>query len=129
MQCYADSRYGNIDMALGVSERGSIRSGLGEWVMQRLTAVYILIYIIVILAVLSFSPVSSHADWLSLSSGLIFRVSTLMFILSILAHAWLGLKSVFLDYVHSWRLRFVLLMLLATLLLGSAVWALLVIGI
>ena len=129
MQLYADSRYGNIDMALGVSERGSIRSGLGEWVMQRLTAVYILIYIIVILAVLSFSPVSSHADWLSLSSGLIFRVSTLMFILSILAHAWLGLKSVFLDYVHSWRLRFVLLMLLATLLLGSAVWALLVIGI
>ena len=128
MQLYADSRYGNIDMALGVSERGSIRSGLGEWVVQRLTAVYILIYIIVVLAVLSFSPVSSHADWLSLSSGLIFRISTLMFILSILAHAWLGLKSVFLDYVHSWRLRFVLLMLLATLLLGSAVWALLVIG-
>lgn len=116
-------------MALGVSERGSIGSGLGEWVVQRLTAVYILIYIIVVLAVLSFSPVSSHADWLSLSSGLIFRISTLMFILSILAHAWLGLKSVFLDYVHSWRLRFVLLMLLATLLLGSAVWALLVIGI
>ena len=129
MQFYADSRYGNIDMALGVSERGSIGSGLGEWVVQRLTAVYILIYIIVVLAVLSFSPVSSHADWLSLSSGLIFRISTLMFILSILAHAWLGLKSVFLDYVHSWRLRFVLLMLLATLLLGSAVWALLVIGI
>ncbi|MCK5359374.1 MAG: succinate dehydrogenase, hydrophobic membrane anchor protein [Gammaproteobacteria bacterium] len=128
MQFHTDSRYGNIDMALGVSERGSSRSGLGEWVVQRLTAVYILIYIIVALVVLSFSPVTNHAGWLSLSSGLIFQISTLMFIFSILAHAWLGLKSVFLDYVHSWRVRFVLLMLLATLLIGSAIWALLVVG-
>jgi succinate dehydrogenase membrane anchor subunit len=116
-------------MALGVSERGSIRSGLGEWVVQRLTAVYILIYIVVALIVFSLSPVSSYADWLSRSSSLIFQITTLMFIFSLLAHAWLGLKSVFLDYVHPWRLRFVLLMLLATLLLGSAVWALLIIGI
>ena len=31
-------------MAVGVSDRGSIRSGLGEWVVQRLTAVYLLVY-------------------------------------------------------------------------------------
>ena len=116
-------------MVLGVSERGSIRSGLGEWVVQRLSAVYILIYIIVALIVFSLSPVSSYTDWSSLSSGLMFQITTLMFILSLLAHAWLGLKSVFLDYVHPWRLRFILLMLLATLLIGSAVWALLVVRI
>ena len=116
-------------MALGISERGSIRSGLGEWVVQRLTAVYILIYIVFTLISLSLSPISSHADWLSLSSSMVFQISTLMFIFSLLAHSWLGLKSVFLDYVHPWRLRFVLLMLLATLLSGSAVWALLVVAI
>ncbi len=116
-------------MALGVSERGSIRSGLGEWVLQRLSAVYILVYIVIALVVFSLSPVSSYAAWLSLSSSLVFQISTLMLIFSLLAHAWLGLKSVFLDYVHPWRLRFVLQMLLATLLFGSAVWALLIVGI
>ena len=116
-------------MALGVSERGSLRSGLGEWVVQRLTAVYILIYIIIALIVFSLSPVSSYAEWLSLSGSLIFQITTLMLIFSLQVHAWLGLKSVFLDYVHPWRFRFVLLMLLATVLMGSAVWALLVIGI
>jgi succinate dehydrogenase / fumarate reductase membrane anchor subunit len=116
-------------MALGVSDRGSLRSGLGEWVLQRLTAVYILIYIVIALIIFSLSPVSSYADWLSLSSSLIFQITALMFIFSLLAHAWLGLKSVFLDYVHPWRLRFILLMLLATALMGSALWTLLVIGI
>jgi succinate dehydrogenase / fumarate reductase membrane anchor subunit len=115
-------------MALGVSERGSLRSGLGEWVVQRLSAVYLLVYIVTAVVVFSLSPVSSHADWLSLSSSLIFQITSLLFIFSLLVHAWLGLKSVLLDYVHPWRLRFLLLTLLATLLIGSAVWALLVVG-
>ena len=116
-------------MAVGVSERGSIRSGLGEWVVQRLTAVYILIYIGIALIRLSLAPVSIHADWVLLSSSLFYQITTLMFIFSLLAHAWLGLKSVFLDYIHPWRLRFLLLMVLAVLLLGLGVWALLVVGI
>lgn len=116
-------------MAVGVSERGSIRSGLGEWVVQRLTAVYILVYIIGATISFSFWPVSSYTDWVQLSSNLFYQISTLLLIFSLLAHAWLGLKSVFLDYIKPWRLRFLLHMVLATLLLGTGVWALLVIGV
>ncbi|HEC27606.1 MAG TPA: succinate dehydrogenase, hydrophobic membrane anchor protein [Gammaproteobacteria bacterium] len=114
-------------MALGMSERGSLHSGLGEWVVQRLTAVYMLFFIILALIRLSVSPVSSQSDWLLLSSGLLFQISLLLFIFSLLAHAWLGLKSVFLDYVHPWRLRFLLLMVVAVSLLAAGVWALLVV--
>lgn len=114
-------------MALGMSERGSLHSGLGEWVVQRLTAVYMLFFIIMALIRLSVSPVSSQSDWLLLSSGLLFQIFLLLFIFSLLAHAWLGLKSVFLDYVHPWRLRFLLLMVVAVLLLAAGVWALLVV--
>ncbi|GMR06041.1 MAG: hypothetical protein BMS9Abin25_0622 [Gammaproteobacteria bacterium] len=114
-------------MAVGMSERGSLHSGLGEWVVQRLTAVYMLLFIVIALIRLSVSPVSSQSDWLLLSSGLLFQISLLLFIFSLLAHAWLGLKSVFLDYVHPWRLRFLLLMVVAVLLLAAGVWALLVV--
>ena len=116
-------------MAVGVSERGSIRSGLGEWAVQRLTAVYLLIYIIVAMIRFTAWPISSYTDWVQLSSNLFYQISTLLFIFSLLAHAWLGLKSVFLDYIKPWRLRFLLHMLLATVLLGTGVWALLVIGV
>ena len=116
-------------MAIGVSERGSIRSGLGEWVVQRLTAVYMLIYIAMALVRQSAWPISDHTDWVLLSTGLLYKITTLLFIFSLLAHAWLGLKSVFLDYIHPWRLRFLLLTALSLILLGIGVWALLVIGV
>ena len=115
-------------MAVGTSERGSIRSGLAEWVMQRLTAVYILIFILIALVRFTVWPVADHEDWLLLSSSLIYQIATLLFIFSLLAHAWLGLKSVFLDYVHSWRLRFFILIVVAGLLLVCGIWALLVVG-
>ena len=116
-------------MAVGVSERGSIRSGLGEWAVQRLTAVYLLIYIIVAMIRFTVWPISSYTDWVQLSSNLFYQISTLLFIFSLLAHAWLGLKSVFLDYIKPWRFRFLLQMVLATVLVGIGVWALMVIGV
>jgi len=116
-------------MAVGVSERGSIRSGLGEWIIQRLTAVYLLVFIIIALVRFSIWPVSSYTDWELLSSNLFYQITTLLFVFSLLAHAWVGLRSVFLDYIKSWRVRFLLHMALATLLLGIGMWALLVIGV
>lgn len=116
-------------MAVGVSERGSIRSGLGEWIIQRLTAVYLLLFIIIALVRFSLWPVSSYAEWELLSSNLFYKITTLLFVFSLLTHAWVGLKSVFLDYIKPWRARFLLHMIVATFLLGAGVWALLVIGV
>ncbi len=114
-------------MGVGMSDRGSLHAGLGEWVLQRLTAVYMLFFLIILVFRFAVSPVVSYADWQQLSTSLLFQVSLLLFIFSLLAHAWLGMKSVLLDYVHPWRIRFMLLSLLAVLLLATASWALLVI--
>ena len=74
-------------MGLDVSKRGSIRAGLGEWVVQRVTAVYMLGFILFSLAWAFVSPLSSYQDWLSLSSSLVFKVTILLFVFSMLAHA------------------------------------------
>lgn len=111
------------------TERGSRSGGgLGEWIIQRVSAVYVLLFTVWLGVSLSVSPVHSHADWVSFSSGYFFRAAAILFIVSLLMHAWTGLKSVFLDYVHNWRLRFVLLMTLALLFTGMLAWAIIVIG-
>ncbi|MEA1888196.1 MAG: succinate dehydrogenase, hydrophobic membrane anchor protein [Pseudomonadota bacterium] len=114
-------------MAVGMSERGSLHAGLGEWVIQRLTAVYMLLFIVITFLRLSILPISSQADWLLLSSSLFFQIGLLLFIFSMLAHAWLGLKSVLLDYIHPWRVRFLLQMIVALLFLATGLWAILVV--
>lgn len=103
--------------------RGSVHAGLGEWIVQRVSAIYLLIFIIGLSLRLLIVPVSNHEDWLVLSSSLLFRVTLLLFIVSLLAHAWIGLRSVMMDYVHPWRLRFFLLMLFAFVLIGMGAWA------
>ena len=115
-------------MALVMRERGSLRSGLGEWIVQRVTAVYILLYLLAMLLTQALSPIQEHADWLKLSDNMLFRVTSLLFIVSLLAHSWVGLKSVFLDYVKPTGLRFIMLMLLAVAISGLVIWALLVIS-
>lgn len=108
--------------------RGSSGAGLGEWIVQRVSAVYLLLFCVSLCIVLITSPIRSHADWLSLSSGSVFRVATILFIASLIIHAWTGLRSVFLDYVHNWRVRFFLMVVLALLFSGMFAWALIVIG-
>jgi succinate dehydrogenase / fumarate reductase membrane anchor subunit len=116
-----------MDMAVEMSERGSSHSGLTEWIIQRMTAIYMLLFIVYVFIRFTILPISSHADWQSLSSEVFFRIALLLFIFSVLAHAWLGIKSVMLDYIHPWYLRFSLLMLFAVLLMAMVIWSLMVI--
>ena len=109
--------------------RGSSGGGLGEWIVQRVSAVYLLVFCVSLCIVLIAHPIQSHADWLSLSSGALFRVATILFIASLIIHAWTGIRSVFLDYVHNWGVRFVLMVILALLFSGMFAWALIVIGV
>lgn len=108
--------------------RGSSGAGLGEWIAQRVSAVYVFIFILWMTIDLSLNPITSHSDWQSLSSGYFFRVTALLFVVSLLVHAWTGLKSVFLDYVHNWRLRFLLVMTLALVFGGFTIWSFIVLG-
>jgi succinate dehydrogenase / fumarate reductase membrane anchor subunit len=116
-------------MGLTSQDRGSAGKGLGEWIVQRVSAVYILLFMLVLAIRLELDPLASHADWQLLSSGTLFRAAWLLFIISLLIHAWIGLKSVFLDYVHNWRIRFLLIMMLGLVFSGMVIWALVVVAV
>jgi succinate dehydrogenase / fumarate reductase membrane anchor subunit len=52
------------------------------------------------------------------------NIATAGFILALVAHAWVGMRDVILDYIKPVGLRLALLSLTAVLLAGSSLWAL-----
>jgi succinate dehydrogenase / fumarate reductase, membrane anchor subunit len=75
------------------------RSGLSDWLIQRVTGVIIAAYTIFIAVYLVFNPGLDFAQWQSLHQGLPMRLFSLATIVSIAAHAWIGLWAVLTDYV------------------------------
>jgi succinate dehydrogenase / fumarate reductase membrane anchor subunit len=75
------------------------RSGLSNWLSQRVTAVIMTAYLIFMVAFFSLNPSPSFAQWSDLHSSLAMRIFTLLTLLSIVAHAWVGIWCVLTDYV------------------------------
>lgn len=98
-----------------VRHLGSARDGLKEWRLQRLTALALIplgLYFAASILRLATSARLSAADWLASPMG---ALLVILFVLAALAHMLVGLRSVFLDYVHT-RAR----LLIAELLLRTA---------
>ena len=72
------------------------RSGLYDWLMQRASAVILLAYFLYI-GLVVVSGVD-YAAWSDLFSQTWMRVFSLLALLSLGAHAWVGLWAVFTDY-------------------------------
>jgi len=75
------------------------RSGLSDWLIQRATAVILAAYTLFIVVYLLMNPELTYAQWAELFSQLWVRVFTLLVLLSIVAHGWIGLWVVLTDYV------------------------------
>ena len=82
-------------MVTSVTSMG--RSGLYDWLMQRVSAVILLAYFIYIGAVLLGGV--DYAAWKELFSQTWMRIFSLLALLSLALHAWVGLWAVLTDYV------------------------------
>lgn len=83
------------------------RSGLYDWMMQRVTAVILALYTVFMLGYLVSHPDLTFAEWRGLFDGTAMRIFTLLAMLSMVAHAWIGLWSVSTDYIKATGARFV----------------------
>ena len=111
-----------------VSQLGSARDGLGEWRLQRLTAIALIplgLYFVASMVRLATSDQMTAAQWLG---SPVPALLTILMLAAGFAHAFVGLRSVLLDYVHT-RARLVAAELLvravAMLLAGAGVLAVL----
>lgn len=96
----------------------------GDWIWQRITAVFILFYsLFFALRWMLDAPLSSAAAWKIWFSPWYFRSLTLLFLLALIYHAWLGMKEILMDYVAQIKIRKPLQALIGSVLLAYAVWA------
>lgn len=102
---------------------GSTRHGTRSWLLQRLTAVYIAGFIVLAAIYFSLKPIADFAAWQALWSAPQWRVAVGVLIGSVLVHSWLGLRSVWMDYLAPTWLRFSVSMLTALGLVLLALWA------
>ena len=75
------------------------RSGLSDWLIARVSAYVMTAYLIFIVGYLMLTPDLNYTQWAALNSSLPMRMFSLVTILSIAAHAWIGMWCVLTDYV------------------------------
>jgi succinate dehydrogenase / fumarate reductase membrane anchor subunit len=97
--------------------------GTGDWLLQRLTAVVMAGYtIFLVLAMVAHRPLN-YAAWKATFSETWFQVGTMLFVASLLYHAWVGMRDILMDYIKPTGLRLTLQFAVAFVLLFYLVWA------
>lgn len=101
-----------VKSVLGVSHRG-----LRDWVIQRVSAILMAIYTICLAFYIVSKPELTFAEWSSLFAHGWMKVATILFVLSLLFHAWVGMWTILTDYVKnlvaSCMLKVIVLLVLA----------------
>jgi len=98
-------------------------SGTGDWLLQRLTAVVMVIYTVCFLACILVEPPRSFDAWRSMFSGSVFRIATMFFVAALLYHAWVGMRDIVMDYVKPTSIRLGLQTVIGGVLVVYLIWS------
>jgi succinate dehydrogenase / fumarate reductase, membrane anchor subunit len=82
--------------------------GLKDWLLQRLTAIVMGLYTLLLLAIALWHGGIDHALWQALFAATPFKAATFLFMAALLYHAWVGARDIFMDYVKPVGVRLAL---------------------
>jgi len=105
------------------------RSGLYDWLIQRVSAVVLAVYALFLVGFLVLHPDLTYQEWSGLFDQLWMRVFSLLVLVSSVAHGWIGLWSVLTDYIttrmignSALGLRMLALLLYALVCITILIW-------
>ncbi len=97
-------------------------TGLRAWLVQRVSAVYMLFFIVFLLVYFLFDPPNSYLDWHDWMLSPKISIAASVFFVALFAHAWVGVRDVILDYIHAIAVRVFMLAALGLGLVGAGAW-------
>ena len=97
--------------------------GLRDWLAQRVTAVIMALYTIVLLVAMLAMPELTYGNWAGLFAASWMKIATMLVVISLIYHAWVGVRDIYMDYLSSTGLRLVLEVATIAVLIGYACWA------
>ena len=75
------------------------RSGLYDWMAQRVSAVVLAAYVVFLLGYIVANPGMGYAEWHALFSNNAMRIFSLLTLVALSAHAWVGMWTISTDYL------------------------------
>jgi succinate dehydrogenase / fumarate reductase, membrane anchor subunit len=97
--------------------------GLRDWLAQRITAVLMVVYCVVLAGYLLMQPYLDYDTWTALFSSLWVRSFSLLFLLCLFYHAWVGIRDIVMDYVKPFVVRLVIYVVVILALLLYSIWS------
>jgi succinate dehydrogenase / fumarate reductase, membrane anchor subunit len=96
--------------------------GIKDWLVQRVTAVIMLVYTVGIVAFLLLANGASFEAWQQLFACTWVKVLTTISLFALLWHAWIGVRDIWMDYLQHVGLRLTMHVLTLLWLAGSLVY-------
>ena len=80
--------------------------GLRGWLVQRVSAVVMALYTLLFVIILLVAPPRHYGAWKALFANQAMKLATFLFLVSLLMHAWVGMRDILMDYIKptGWRL-------------------------
>ena len=97
--------------------------GLKDWIVQRATAVIMLVYTAALILFLLAMP-SGYDGWKLLMSQTWVKVLTQTTLLALFMHAWVGIRDLWMDYIKPVGLRLTLHTVTAVWLVSCFIYSL-----
>jgi succinate dehydrogenase / fumarate reductase membrane anchor subunit len=104
---------------------GGSHRGLDMWLLQRASAIYMALFLPVFLLYVLIAGPLDFVVWHGLFKPMVIKAASLLFVAAMLAHAWIGLREIFIDYLHCTGctlLRLALYFAFAVFYLACLVW-------
>jgi len=96
--------------------------GLRDWLAQRISAVVLVVYTLVLLGTVLLVPELNYGTWAGLFASVWMKVATLLAVLALVYHAWVGVRDIFMDYIKPTGVRLSLHVIVILLLVGYTGW-------
>jgi len=96
--------------------------GLRDWLAQRLTAIVMALYTVVLLVSFLTAQNFSYEGWAGMFSRQWFKLFTAVTLFGLFYHAWVGMRDISMDYCKNVGLRLILQVVIVVWLLVCAAW-------
>ncbi len=96
--------------------------GLRDWLSQRVTAVLMALFTLAVVVQVLLPGDMGYDKWAGIFAAQWMKVLTFVAIVSLLYHAWVGMRDVWMDYVKPVGIRLTLQVATIAWLVGCAGW-------
>lgn len=102
-------------------------NGLKDWLIQRVTAVFFAAYVIFIFGFLLAHSNLQYTQWQALFHTPLFQIASVIALISLSLHSWIGIWTVTTDYMKCTVIRLSVQLFVVLWLLSQFIWGLMMV--